>query len=60
MYKNPSVFGNRIAKNSTPIAVKMLKYKKLPIFGLRYADSCIGVSFFRDPIHWVPKMAIFL
>ena len=26
--KNPSVFGNRIAKNDTPIAVVMLKYAK--------------------------------
>ena len=39
-------------------AVKMLKYKKLRIFCLRYADCCLGVSFFRGPIHWPPKMAL--
>ena len=52
---NPSVFSNRITKTSTPIAVKMLKYKKLPIFDLRYADSCIGVSFFKAPLIGFPK-----
>ena len=39
--------------------MKMQMFKKTPIFDPRYADSWIGVSFFRVPSHRVPKMALF-
>ena len=39
--------------------MKMQMFKNPPIFDPRYADSWIGVSFFRVPSHTVPKMALF-
>ena len=58
MNKKPSVFSNRTTKTGTPIAVMMLKYKKLPIFDFQYGISCIGITFSGGSIDWGPKIAL--